>query len=192
MNRLQKKSVQTLNYLASKSSDGLINRLKLIKMLWLADKYHLLKYGRTILKDSYYALEHGPVPSETMDISKTQSSDYVNEFISNSRLLVKSVKTPDITYFSQSDMEVLDLVWEKFGHLNHWNLRDLSHEYPEWKKFEDEINNPFSPNSFPMDLHDFYDIPEATELNMADFFNIPEEMILESKETFALRQKFER
>ncbi len=58
--------IQVLHYILKKL--GKADKLKLIKLIFLADKYHLLKYGRTITEDDYYAMELGPVASIVKDI----------------------------------------------------------------------------------------------------------------------------
>lgn len=188
MNRHQKKSVQTLNYLAIKNG-GKINRLKALKLLWLADKYHLLMYGRTILHDKYVAMPHGPVPSNTIDISQSNFiAPYVGEFLERRNYHISSKKGIEATFFSKTDFEILDAVMNKFGKMSQWQLRDLTHKYPEWRKFEDDLKNPNKPNCYPMEFEDFYSIPDLDESNSADFFkDIPEGHISESLET--LKQK---
>jgi uncharacterized phage-associated protein len=43
---------------------------KMLKMLFLSDKYHLVRYGRPITGDRYNAMNDGPVPSFTYDLFK--------------------------------------------------------------------------------------------------------------------------
>ncbi len=43
------------------------DQYKACKLLFLADKRHLVKYGRTITGDRYSALEWGPIPSSIRD-----------------------------------------------------------------------------------------------------------------------------
>lgn len=192
MERRQKKSIQAISYLTNKSPNQQINRLKVFKLLWLSDKYHLLKFGRTILKDIYCAMENGPVPSEVFDFTKIHP-DYYEEHLTTTRYFIKSVKPCDVSLLSKSDIEVLDLVWEEFGSMDVWVLRDLTHQYPEWKRFEKQLKDPNSPNSYPMILEDFYEIPVNNEKNKSNFFStIPNGMIQESMETLKLRQKFEK
>ncbi|MBN8694085.1 MAG: SocA family protein [Bacteroidetes bacterium] len=193
MERRRKKSLQALSYLANKTDDKSINRMKAIKLLWIADKYHLLKYGRTILKDNYHALPHGPVCSDTKDISHC-TEEYVCEYIEKSgQHAIKALKDFDASLFSKTDLEVLDLVWKEFGKFDQFKLEKITHEYPEWKKFEDRLNDANRPNSYKMNLNDFFNLPEPTGKNMASFFHsIPKEMIEESKATIGLRKKFEQ
>ncbi len=64
-----KKATQALNFFAVKK-DGRINKMKAIKLIFLADKLHLRKYGRPIVGDSYLAMKFGPVGSQTKNVAE--------------------------------------------------------------------------------------------------------------------------
>jgi len=55
-------------YYLSKKMNASIDKLAAIKLLFFADRYHLRKYGRLITEDTYYALPHGPVASNALDV----------------------------------------------------------------------------------------------------------------------------
>jgi len=169
-----------------------MNRLKLVKLLWLADRYHLLKYGRMILKDDYYALENGPVPSKTLNIAKSPEDVYSSMYLVKSQHVVKSKAEAEFSMFSESDIEVLDLVWKEFGGFDQWELCEITHEYPEWKRFEKELSDPTAISSYKMELADFFIIPAPNKKNKAAFFDIPDSHLYESKQTHSLRKMFER
>ena len=63
-----KKGTQALNYFARKKN-GKINKMKAIKLIYLADRYHLRKYGRPVVGDDYWAMKYGPVASSTLNIA---------------------------------------------------------------------------------------------------------------------------
>src|SRR5712672_1956972 len=44
-----------------------LTKLKAAKLFYFADKEHLLRYGRPIIGDVYFALNLGPVPSHADD-----------------------------------------------------------------------------------------------------------------------------
>lgn len=155
MNIAEKKILNSIIFFASKSPNSKINRLKLMKLLWLADRIHLNKYGRLILRDNYNALPHGPVPSKTMDVSK-KSID--NSFDVHGYYII-SRGNFDSRYFSKSDIDVMEQVWGKYGIMNQYDLRDLSHKFPEWLRYEKELNDRFLPNSYPIFIDDFFSAP---------------------------------
>lgn len=141
------KSVQCLVYIAQQLGTDVVNKMKTLKLIWLADRMHLLKYGRPITCASYLAMKNGPVASEIRDILELNSAfsdqrrSYINEFIltvpkSYNYSVTGSI---DLDEFSDSDLECLDVILAHFGKLDEFQLSDLSHEYPEWAKFEAQL-----------------------------------------------------
>lgn len=156
------KAAQCLNFLALKSG-GRINKMKAIKLIWLADRYHLRKYGRPITKDEYFAMDYGPVNSGVKELAEMSSFlsqdeiDYASKYIAPlGRYNVESVEPVEGDVFSESDMEALTFVWEKFGQFDEFELRDISHKYPEWKRFEEALKDQ---SRVPMYYEDFLEDP---------------------------------
>lgn len=159
MNIATNKIINSILFFANKSENKTINRLKLMKLLWLSDRVHLNKYGRLILKDNYKALPHGPVPSATMDFSK---HDIVDSYSVND-YDIKSEREFDSKYFSKSDIDVMNSIWEKFGSFDRFELRDISHKFPEWLRFEKELNDKSAPSSYTMVMEDFFITPQLED-----------------------------
>jgi len=126
-----------------------------MKLLWLADRIHLNKYGRLILKDKYNALPNGPVPSKTLDVSKISVE---GSFDVKGYHIISKCKF-DSNYFSKSDIEVMEQVWDKYGERDQYELRDFSHNFPEWLRYESELKNTSRPNSYPIIIDDFFNVP---------------------------------
>jgi uncharacterized phage-associated protein len=157
------KRINAILYFAMKSPGNTIGRLKLMKLLWLADRTHLNRYGRTILRDTYCAMPHGPVPSETMDLSEGS----IENVFTVRNYEIEAEDNFDSKYFSKSDIEVFNEVWERFGEQTDRVLRDYSHFFPEWKRFEIDLNDKTQPNSFPMEMDDFFKEPsDDAKLNI--------------------------
>ncbi|MBS4059651.1 MAG: SocA family protein [Bacteroidetes bacterium] len=168
MNSSTSKIINSILFFAFRGDDNTLDRLKLMKLLWLSDRIHLNKYGRLITRDKYSALPHGPVPSNTIDISRVSIVDFftVNGF------KIKALKDFDKEYFSNSDIKVFEYVWNKFGSMDSIKLRDLSHEFPEWKRYEKELLNESMPNSYEMVITDFFEDVSAGIFN--DFITAEE------------------
>jgi len=181
-----KKAVQALNFFAIKGG-GEINKMKALKLIWLSDRLHIRKFGRPILNDTYFALNYGPVASNTKDLAEntdfltSEEKEYRNHYIENtSHYNYISKSSLDQFVFSSSDLEVMQAIYEKFAHLSEFKLSEISHLYPEWKKFESYLNSKTS-SRFEMNYEDFF---ENTDNDYNNFFNDTEESLNLSKEVF--------
>lgn len=136
--------IQALYYVLSKLKTT-ATKLKLVKMIYLADKCHLVKYGRTVTGDSYFAMEYGPVGSTLKDVLEfnefTLSSEelkYASKLLEKASILDFIYKPADIDLdmLSDTDKEALDFVINNFGSWKPGQLVDFTHKYPEWKQHE--------------------------------------------------------
>lgn len=162
-----KKATQILNYFALKQG-GQINKMKALKLTFLADRYHLRKYGRPITNDDYFALKLGPVASGVKDIA--EQSDFLDDDIKQYvvhfleleyyDLISKDAVEKDV--FSDTDLEALSFVWNKFGSMKEFELSHLTHEYPEWKNHEATLK---TTSRVRMNWADFLDDPVSENID---------------------------
>ena len=157
-----KKAVQALNYFALKEG-GEINKMKAIKLIWLSDRLHLRTFGRMITNDTYFALKFGPVPSATRDLlgnsfsSLPEETEYVLEYLDiDKQYYYNSKKQPYLKVFSQTDRDILNNVYDYYGKYNQYTLRDISHRFPEWKRWEAALKQD-STSRFQMIMEDFFE-----------------------------------
>ena len=92
-----------------------------LKLLYLADKLHLQRYGRFIAGDYYHALENGPTPMLSYDLIQFAAGekqkwvlDSVRDALGvgtegNPHALL-ALREPDLDALSDSDIECLDEV----------------------------------------------------------------------------------
>ena len=146
-----KKIIQALDYVAWKQPDHTLDNMKAYKLLWLADRYHLRQYGRTITGDDYHALPRGVVPSDAKCILENQetklshSKEVTDEYLKIypvSKHTYKALKAPNTKVFSESDIEALDLILNKFNSMTPLELSEFSHQFPEWKRYERSLTPP--------------------------------------------------
>ncbi|MBN1423537.1 SocA family protein [Candidatus Fermentibacteria bacterium] len=121
-----------------KLAGGRMNHMKLIKLLYIADRNAILRWGRPITFDWYYSLPHGPVLSLTLNKVSEEpdpsSPSYWHRFISPSQeYQVRLVRTPPSDALSRAEETLLDEVHAEFGSMDQWQLRDYSHTLPEWQ-----------------------------------------------------------
>jgi hypothetical protein len=136
--------IESLCYLLVKLKKA--DKIHLIKLMYLADKYHLMNYGRTITGDEYFAFPKGPGGSKTMDVlnfKKNVLKDQMNFAVKHFKkgkgyeyLPGEDCSIDQIEMLSESDIESLDFALYNFGMMDKWNAVDYTHTLPEWKKFE--------------------------------------------------------
>jgi uncharacterized phage-associated protein len=160
---MHRKATQSLNYFARKSG-GCINKMKAIKLIYFADRYHLRKYGRPITNDEYLAMEYGPVNSGVKDIAEMSDflgdpeRDYASKYLAPAdRHDVRSTAEFDTSVFSATDLEALEFAWTAFGCFDQFELAKITHKYPEWKRHQEELQ---LYSRVRMNYEDFLDDPE--------------------------------
>ena len=184
-----RKAVQALNYFAIKEG-GNIDKMKAIKLIWLSDRAHLRKYGRPILMDRYLAMKYGPVPSKTKDLSECDNAfldinerEYRDMYIKtyHNSHDIKSIHDIDEKVFSKTDMQVMEKVYLQFGKNEQFKLSEISHFYPEWKRFREMLESEEA-SHIDMNYEDFFKNPETKEMD--DFFQLDEEHLKMAKSLF--------
>lgn len=177
-----KKAVQALNLIAT-NNGGKVNKMKALKLIWLADRLHLRKFGRTILNDQYVAMPNGPVASSTRDVLEGSYSfeDYVTKHLKSyeeDRYFYCAFGDFDSSVFSKSDLDCINEVIKSYSQFSKFELSDFSHLFPEWKRWEHELRN--GGRVFRIVEDDFFDVNTTTE----HLFDQSPEHLKLSKEIF--------
>lgn len=126
-------------------------KMELLKLVFLADKYHLIQYGRTVTGDEYFAMEYGPVGSTVKDVLDLNDFDLseaelklAQNFIENVDPIIRKARDDgprmeELEMLSETDIEALDFAVEQFGQWTAFKLSEFTHRYPEWKRFEHDF-----------------------------------------------------
>lgn len=171
------KLVQSLVFFAQRGVRDL-DKMKAAKLLFHADKYHLLKYGRPVIGDQYACMEYGPVPSASLTVMndviahdahfQPLAKELFDEYLTVERPMFRKYpvfrarKEPDLDVFSDSDVEALAYAQKNFGAIPAWKLSEQSHDEPSWK-LANEQRAPGS--SVIMDYRLFFEgHPEAADM----------------------------
>ena len=137
----EKRAVQTAAFFISRAS-GTIEILKLMKLMYLAERESLVRYGEPIMGDVLVSMKHGPGLSKTLDHINgfTDSEEGVWESWISARAGHKLGLQPthgpgdQLTQLSDADMEILNFIWNKFGNYDKYKLRDITHQIClEWE-----------------------------------------------------------
>lgn len=121
-------------YLANKLGGEVRGKKKLAKLLYFVDFDFFEKYEKPITGDVYGALPMGPFPRSLDKIVAALVRDHsieVNSIEDRPGLLPTEVysakERPDVSVFDRKEIEILDRVVSKYGHLNGKQLEDLTH-----------------------------------------------------------------
>jgi uncharacterized phage-associated protein len=121
---------------------GRMPHLKLIKLMYLADREAMAVHGFPITGDQVVAMPHGPVLSMTLnyingDIESGDDGwecwvrDRDNHEVS---LEDRPVDREQLDELSAAELDSLGRVWQQFGMMSKWQLRDHTHQHcPEWQ-----------------------------------------------------------
>jgi uncharacterized phage-associated protein len=113
------------------------HKVKLIKLLFFADKYHFIHYGRTVTNDRLFAMRRGPVGSKAKSIIDPDYPDLDNIHNEDHFFQLDSPVDPaNFRFLSKTDLEALDFSVNEFGALNNAQIENESHKYEEWKQYE--------------------------------------------------------
>lgn len=133
--------VESLHYILNRVKKA--GKIKLIKLIYLADKYHLLRYGRTVTNDDYYAMERGPVGTTVKDVLSLDKEMLASDYKFISKLIGMAgeeyIALPaylPYDHLSETDKEALDFVIARFGKMTGAQLTTYTHQYPEWAQHE--------------------------------------------------------
>lgn len=130
----EKKATEVAAFLL-KMRGGRMSYLKLIKLLYLADREAFKRWGFSITNDRYVSMQHGPVVSNTYDLmvedtEKPFWARYISAPLGNYELELREECPTD--KLSRAEERLLAETYEEFGHMTRWQLRDYTHSLPEW------------------------------------------------------------
>jgi uncharacterized phage-associated protein len=153
---LPEKSLAATSYLASRSSETMYT---ILKMIYVADRTHLERYGRPITGDQFFAMKEGACPTKIYDSMKVLRGEKNKNYLPNSEKYLEVNPTtfdvtvrdmPSLEVLSASDVECLDEVISILKRLGRWEIIEMAHD-AAWKKTDQNT------------AMDFLDIAKSTK-----------------------------
>lgn len=119
---------------------GRIAHLKLMKLLYLSERESIRLRGMVMSGDKFVAMPQGPVLSVTLnlmdgDIESKENGweQWISAKENHELSLKKDINRQDLDELSDSDIEILESIWKKFGKMDKWKIRDYTHNFcSEW------------------------------------------------------------
>ena len=128
-------------------AEAALHIIKIMKLMYLAERESLLNFAEPLIGDSLVSMQHGPVLSATYSQMRGDGQEdaqilwdsWIDERTGHGVCIKPQHRhlNPDseLLSLSDSDVDILNTVWTKFGHMNTWALRDYTHTaaVPEWQ-----------------------------------------------------------
>lgn len=139
-----KKAAQVVAYLLIKNEGKSLGVLKVAKLLYLADRESLNRYGFSITDDDFVSMPHGPANSRTLNRirgeSFAQSKDW-DSLIKDREdhkigLRKTQISVDDLDELSRADIGCIDEVWTAHSPKTDLQLVEWTHDpdnVPEWE-----------------------------------------------------------
>jgi Uncharacterized phage-associated protein len=158
--------MQVIFYILKELDIPSIDKIKLIKLVYLADKYHLLNYGRTITDDKYFAMPYGPVADNVYKILET-SANGKNPYFYKDKIKVKIKENAKCKFdmLSETDKTAINTILDKFAKYETWDIVALTHKYPEWVKHKNEVEK--NRKRIPLKISDLVSIVKEDGFNIS-------------------------
>jgi len=134
-------------YFCTNTDGRFLGKTKLMKLFYFLDFMHVKKYGSPVTYDSYIHLEHGPIPSTIKNLVDTAADDVDNSILADTISVVRqegfdlqrivskrTFSERDAKYFTESEIEILNEVCNRFGDKNTKYIEDASHIEAPWQK----------------------------------------------------------
>jgi len=140
------KIVELLLYLARARPDA--DKYQAVKFFYLADREHLIRYGRPITFENYYAMSFGPVASTVLELLngnlnrakavgidelpfKTEIGKTRNG--SDTTYIRAALREVNYDLFSKSDIKVFDEIVAKYRNASFDDLFKATHKHFAWR-----------------------------------------------------------
>lgn len=107
---------------SNEEAGDLVSNLKLQKLVYYAQGFHLAVYDEPLFSDSIEAWTHGPVVPNVYHHYKQFGSG--------------SIPVPadfNLEAFSDDQVELLNEVQQIYGQYSAWRLREMTHEEAPWR-----------------------------------------------------------
>ena len=145
------KALQATAYLLRREPSKEMNYMRLLKVVYIADRESLRHTGRPITGDRTVAMKQGPVLSQLLNLIKgddLRSPEWA-EFIQRDEYKIRLAKDPGQPSLSRFEIETLERIAEENRSRDEWDMVEYTHTFEEW-----QANKPSGKSSNPIPLAD--------------------------------------
>lgn len=114
-------AIDTAAYILSQRAT--VDAVKLQKLLYYAQAWHVVSMDTTLFEDEIKAFEHGPVTYSVWDLHRGHST-----------LSRRNFPAGDPSRLTAEERSVIDAVMAAYGRLGQWELSKLTHAEAPWSE----------------------------------------------------------
>ncbi len=118
---MKAKNIADYLLLKAKSDEDYITNMKLQKLLYYVQGFHLAVFDKPLFDSQIKNWMHGPVVP-----------DVYHEFKEYGKGVIPFPTDADITEFSDESIELVDEVYGVYSQFTAWALRNSTHSEPPW------------------------------------------------------------
>jgi len=132
------KALAVVAYLARETGETMY---PILKMVYVADRTHLERYGRPITGDEFIAMKQGACPSKIYDTMKVLRGEPNHNYLPRSEQFlavdpethdIELLAMPSLDVLSESERECLDETLSILKRYGSRCIREMAHD-PAWK-----------------------------------------------------------
>jgi uncharacterized phage-associated protein len=136
----ERKAAAAAGFFLKYSPDARMKYIRLLKLLYLADREAWKRYGRPITGDEYMAWVRGPVLLATYTLIKAEDEEAPTTTVWHQTVErvgqndVRLRNEPNYGPLSDAEMEILETVHQENRNTGTWEIVENLHQsLPEWK-----------------------------------------------------------
>lgn len=133
------KALQAAGVMLREEPGHCIHFMKLLKLLYIAERTSLQETGQMITGDRVFAMQRGPVLSSVCDLMNGTHSDVEcwDAHIERERFHLTLKSNPGVHKLSRFQVELLQQIAREYRDKDEWEMVEVTHRFQEWKN-----NNP--------------------------------------------------
>lgn len=130
------KTIQAVGVLLRYDGVKRMNDMRLLKLLYIADRESLKETGRPVTGGPVIAMERGPVLKEVYELILGQHREMSlwSRFYRKERYDLLELAEPDVGQLSKYEIVKLQEVAKTYQDDDEWALVDITHKFPEWNR----------------------------------------------------------
>lgn len=130
------KTIQAIGVLFRAEGVQRVNYMRMLKLLYIADRESMREIGRPIVGGAVVAMERGPVLEEVYDLIRGQHREMPrwDEFLRKQHYTLELHRDPDVGKLSRYEIAKLQEIAKRHEDDDEWALCRITHTFEEWKK----------------------------------------------------------